>query len=888
MTGRSIRIWIGLAIFTAAVAAGWWVARPLATERLRSEVEERLTEMLRGEVRVAHLRVSLRLGLRLEGSGVEVWPGPGGPGLRVERVEADIRLFSHLTGLPRLRRLRLEGARLRAARGADGAWTPPPLAALFAKLSKPAPETSSHPHELLRPLISLEGLARFLLTKPLVADTVEVQDGEILLVDALAREAGIVAIGGIQGRLQRRRFLGDTRLALRGRLRDEAGECGAFEASGSRSRSEELRIALAATQLELHPLAFYLRELHPEARLSGRVSGAVIFEAPSPGFGRLAVDLVGHDMHSAAPLSVPWELGPLEASRVELAGELAISPRQVRLEGGRFSTDALDLEVDAVVERPVRASSRAQLALAIQDVTLAEVRHLIGWLPEIRREEAEAIVAPLEVGHLRLLRTGGVASFSSWQAFLAGRTRELPGDFVVDAELAETTLRVGETDRIENLSGRLWWTGDRLEIRGAKAQLNGSSLPELDLSVEGISNFFALDPEARRLSPGAEPLVGLRPLWQALSRDTGETSGATTSLRLEIERLDHPMFFWPIEDATALIEPVESGVRIEISGGSWAGVPVRGEAQWLFEPDERVHARFSAEPPTRTRTSSSPAGVWARGRFEVGALHEGPWLQESARGDFRARASTVRLDNVDVQLAPSGRLQATAGIDLSRPDAVPFDLSFAVEDGDITALAPLAGLPRELATGRLEAAGSFSGSLDPGGPLSPGLSGLLEIQARDGSLQQAVPVVVAIALASEIFNPFAQRETVRYDRIDTLLEFEQGRLQVDSFKMEGPDVRAFASGSVDVGHEPHPVDAEVVLFLFRPIDIVLEKIPLLNLLLLGSNENLVAAHFELEGPWSDPKARLIPLRSLATGPASLIFDTLPKLLPDVDFSFQSA
>jgi hypothetical protein len=878
MARRRIRIWIGLAIFTAAVAAGWWVARPLATERLRSEIEERLTEMLRGEVRVAHLRLSLRLGLRLEGSGVEVWPGPGGPGLRVERVEADIRLFSHLTGLPRLRRLRLEGARLRAVRGADGAWTPPPLAALFAKPARPTSETSSHPHELLRPLISLEGLARFLLTKPLVADTVEVQDGEILLVDALAREPGIVAIEGIQGRLQRHRFLGNTRLALRGRLRDEAGERGAFEASGSRSRSGELRIALAATQLELHPLAFYLRELHPEARLSGRVSGAVIFEAPSPGFGRLAVDLVGHDMHSAAPLSVPWELGPLEASRVELAGELAISPRQVRLEGGRFSTDAFDLEIDAVVERPVRASSRAQLALAIQDVTLAEVRHLIGWLPEIRREEAEAIVEPLEVGHLRLLRTGGVASFSGWQAFLAGRTRELPGDFVVDAELAEATLRVGETDRIEKLSGRLWWTGDRLEIRGAQAQWNGSSLPGLDLSVEGISNLFALDPEARRLSPGAEPLVGLRPLWQALDRGTDETSGATTSLRLEIERLDHPMFFWPIENAAALIEPVEGGVRIEISGGSWAGVPVRGEAQWLFEPDERIHARFSAEPPTRTRTSSSPAGVWARGRFEVGALHEGPWLQESARGDFHAQASTVRLDNVDVQLAPSGRLQAAASIDLSRPDAVPFDLSFAIEDGDITALAPLAGLPRELATGRLEAAGSFSGSLDPGGPLSPGLSGLLEIRARDGSIQQAVPAVVAIALASEIFNPFAERETVRYDRIDTLLEFEQGRLQADSFKMEGPDVRAFASGSVDVGHEPYPVDAEVVIFLFRPIDIVLEKIPLLNLLLLGSNENLVAAHFELEGPWSDPKARLIPLRSLATGPASLIFDTLPKLL----------
>jgi hypothetical protein len=878
MTSQRTRIWIGLAIFATAVAVGCWVARPLAPERLRADLEERLAKMLGGEVRVAQLRLSLRFGLRLEGSGVEVWPRRGGPGLRVERVEADVRLFSHLTGQKRLRRLLLAGPRMRVARGPDGSWTPPPVAKLFAKRAAPASKTSPRPHELLRPLVALEGVARFLLTKPLVADTVEVRGGEILLVDAQAREPGVVAIEGIQARLKRRRLRGDTRLALRGRLRDEAGERGTFEGSGSRSRGGELRISLAATHLELRALSSYLRELHPEARLGGRVSGAVIFEAPSSGYGRLALDLVGYDMRSPAPLSAPWDLGPLEASRVELAGALSFGPQQLRLEGGRFSTDALDLEVDAVVERPVRASSRAELALAIQDVTLAEVRHLIGWLPEIRREEAEAIVGPLEVGHVRLLRTGGTASFSGWQAFLAGRTNELPVDFVVDADLADATLRVGETDRIEKLSGRLWWTGDRLEIRGARAQLNGSPLPGLDLSVEGISNLFASDPEARRLSPGAEPLVGLRPLWQALGRDTGEASGARTSLQLEIERLDHPMFFWPIENTAARVEPVEGGVRIEISVGRWAGVPIQGEAHWLFEPDERVRASFSAEPPTRVPASSSPAGVWARGRFEVGPLHEGPWPQEGARGEFHAEASTVRLGDVEVQLAPTGRLQATGGVDLSQPDLVPFDLSFAIEDGDVTTLAGLVGLPRELATGRLDAAGSLAGSLDPGSPLSAGLSGLLEIRARDGDIHQAVPVVVAIALASEMFNPFAKREKVRYELVETLLEFEQGRLQTDGFKLEGPDVRAFAAGSVDLGHGTHPVDAEVVLFLFRPIDSVLDKIPLLNLLLLGSNENLIAAHFSLEGPWADPQARLVPLRSLATGPASLVFETLPNLL----------
>jgi hypothetical protein len=878
MKRSKTRIWIGLAIFATAVAAGCWVARPLAPERLRAEVEQRLSELLKGEVRVAELRLSLRLGLRLEGTAVEVWPTPDGPGLSVERVEADVRLFSHLTGQKRLRRLRLAGARLRAVRGPEGGWTPPPAAAVFAKRAPPASATSPRPHETLRPLVALEGVARFLLTRTLVADTVEVQDGEILLIDAPASEPGVVAIEGIRARVQRRRFLGDTRLALRARLRDEGGERGTFEASGRRTRGGELRLSLAATELELPALASHLRELHPEARLGGRLSGALMFEAPSPGHGRLAVDLVGHDMHSPAPLSVPWDLGPLEASRVELAGALSLSPQQVRVEGVRFSTDAFDLEVDAIVERPVRASSRAEIALAIQGVTLAEVRHWIGWLPEIRREEAEAIVAPLEVGHLRLLRTGGGATFSGWQAFLAGRSRELPADFVVDAELADATLRVGDTNRIEKLSGRLWWTGDRLEIRGALAQLNGSPLPRLDLSVEGISNLFASAPEARRLSPGAEPLTGLRPLWQALSRDTDETSSTRPSVLLEIERLDHPMFFWPIQHTAARIEPLESGVRIAISGGKWAGVPIRGEADWLFEPDEQVHARFRTEPPTGAQTSGSPAGVWARGRFEVGALDEGRWLQESARGGFRGEASAVRLVDVDVQLSPTGRMRASAGLDLSRPDAVPFDLSFAIDEGDVTAFAALAGLPRELATGRLDAAGSLTGSLDPDASFAAGLSGILEFHALDGTIRQAVPPVVAIALASEMFNPFSRREQVRFDRIDTQLELDQGRLQTEGFKLEGPDVRAFASGSLDFGSELHALDAEVSLFLFRPIDSVIEKIPLLNLLLLGSNENLVAAHFELGGTWDDPKARLIPLRSLATGPAGLVLDTLPRLL----------
>ncbi len=41
-------------------------------------------------------------------------------------------------------------------------------------------------------------------------------------------------------------------------------------------------------------------------------------------------------------------------------------------------------------------------------------------------------------------------------------------------------------------------------------------------------------------------------------------------------------------------------------------------------------------------------------------------------------------------------------------------------------------------------------------------------------------------------------------------------------------------------------------------------------MLLGSDNSLMAAYFELTGPWAQPEAKLVPLRSLATSPPGLV------------------
>jgi hypothetical protein len=146
----------------------------------------------------------------------------------------------------------------------------------------------------------------------------------------------------------------------------------------------------------------------------------------------------------------------------------------------------------------------------------------------------------------------------------------------------------------------------------------------------------------------------------------------------------------------------------------------------------------------------------------------------------------------------------------------------------------------------------------------------MEVVGLDGTVRKSLPAVVAVALASQTFNPFMRRDEVRYERCETVLQFEDGHMSTTGFSLDGPDLRVFATGDLDILRPPHAVDAQVALYLFRQLDMILEKIPIVNYLLLGTNDNLVGAHFRLSGPWEDPKATAVPFRALATGPASIV------------------
>jgi len=362
----------------------------------------------------------------------------------------------------------------------------------------------------------------------------------------------------------------------------------------------------------------------------------------------------------------------------------------------------------------------------------------------------------------------------------------------------------------------------------------------------------------------------LKTLWKWFDdpeRDAPETHFA---VGLSIDRLHHPMFLWPVENAAAAVWNIEHGVHIVTDGGTWAGVPITGEADWEFEPEEHVRVQVTASAPQGGERVPSPGSTWTEGRIVLGIRSAGPWEQQHAMSRFTAHEGVFHFSDVEIPLNPEGEVDGTIELNVGRSDSVPFAVSLALAGGSVEAIAAQFGQPRELGTGSLDAAGSFQGVLRPGVSFAKGLSGVLELAASNGVVRRSVPAVVAVALASEAYNPFLKREQVRYDRCETVLEFDDGHMSTTAFSLDGPDLRVFATGEVDVLRPPHVVDAQVALFLFRQIDLILEKIPIVNFLLLGTNDNLIGAHFRLAGPWADPEATAVPLSALVSGPASII------------------
>lgn len=892
---RSVRFLIAAAVVLLAAAAGFQVASALGPERLRQEVEAWLARSTRAEAQIASLRLVVGFPIRLEGTGLRLYDGA----LTVERASARIDVVSLLLGSPRLTRLRLDGAHLRARLSPEGVWSPPIFRASESDVEEPA----------LAPLRAIEGATRFLLTAPLLADTLVVRRSHIKLVYPDPSGSGTpatLALESVNGRLLHSRLFGDARLFLRVRLEQDGKERGRLEWNGTRDEAGAMQLTMAAIGVDLTTLSSFVRGARPGASLAGTLDGVADFSTAEPGVGRLELDLAARDVETSPVSSSGGSpVAPLTVPSLLLRMRVDVAPDRVVLSDARIGIGALDFSLDARIERPLRDVAPATVNLALSELPMAPdtARKLASWLPVSARRRVDSLAERVRSGRLVRAELSGEAEVRRWRDLLEGRLEALPQGFRLGFELDDMEIEVDAANRLEHLSASVSFEHDTLEVQRATADLNGGPLPELQLSFRGASKLLAAPPEERSMTASARALVGLTPLFAFLRGEPKETSESAkpTRIVLDFDRLEHPALIWPMHDVRMQLElePRSNGVRLEVEHCAWAGVSLDGMVDWTLQPEQRLAIDLTASETAASEAGTAPAATgpealaapggaappskgagrpWMVGRFGMGAIDSPVWTQRDARGRFSAVGGELRLEGVGIGLDPVGELSGEVTLDLTVPDAVPYRARLALVGADLAHVIAQHGAQGELATGTLDVKGRLSGSLVPHLALLHDASGSLHLDCVDGAIQRSVPPVFALALASSSLNPFSRRDELHYDRASADFELDHGRLETDGLDIVGPDIRLFASGSLDLSKSPHAVDAEVALFLFRQVDRALELIPIVNVLLLGENQNLLAAYFQLTGTWEKPVATAKPLRTLSEGPGDVLTKGIPRVV----------
>jgi hypothetical protein len=450
---------------------------------------------------------------------------------------------------------------------------------------------------------------------------------------------------------------------------------------------------------------------------------------------------------------------------------------------------------------------------------------------------------------------------------------------------------VNPDSALENIGGRLDWSAGNLEVHKARARLDGEPLPLLDVHFRGLAKLLASAQAERQMSSSAKPLPGVTPLVDVFRhKEDGEPSPPAPQIRLELDYLDHPALLWPLEAIRAAVEPREGELRVAIQRALWAGVPIDALVVWKSQPERALDVTLEAHAPGEAGADGALAPVepvamravrdgdaWSSGWIDI-SRSQGGFQQRHTRARVRARGADVAFDDLRTELEPAGQIEGRLQLDLSRPDAVPYALDAQLSGGDLGALLTQRGVKGEPMNGTLALGGKLAGTLVPGKALLHDAAGELKLAARDGTIPKTVPPVLALALASDSLNPFSSRDRIRYSALDAVLGFTSGKVSTQRLDIEGPDLRLFASGSIDLSQKPNALDAEIALFLFRQLDWALVKIPIVSQLLLGENKNLVAAYFRLVGSWQEPVAKAQPLRTVKDTAGGDILEGIPRVM----------
>jgi hypothetical protein len=855
---------MGLLVFAVAALIGFAVAARMAPERVRAEAERRLSDVLRGKVVIETLE--LRWAdeipwLELQGENGHVEGLLNGAGnLDVARISVQLDPLALVLGRLRLRSLELDDAALEL-RGGPGHPGPAGVGAA---------EPTDHPVD--RWIARLGGWSDKLRERPCI-----VPDMKVTGLSLAFRQPGRDAVPWV------REGVGTFHCSL-------LGDRGEAELEALWAGPETLTLPLvghlttsrdeveATIRAARGPVAGLARTLGIPTALEGQVGGSLVWSSTSGIDHNLRMRLAGREI------------------RGQLAGSddpgfvLALDQPRIRVDAstsrGRAAVDLLEItdggatfQAEAAGSLPIRASTPLRIALALVDVPAESLPHVLAQLAPRLRDPITPMAERFEAGKLALLRLEARTHTTGLLELIRRGVLSRPGEVRLDGRIVDVTLRAGTENRATQLGATVIFDGRRLVVTDVSGRYGERQMPGLELAIAGVDQIRSPD-ELQCVRPTyVPPMPGLDAALAWAARDDDEEDDWSL-LDLEFDWLSHPTLLCGIEDVAVSMRPAPSGLDFTVRRGVWAGVPI--EASGRYEnPEgaaERVIVAARLGPPFEAMSPTPPENPWARGRFDIEASALGPFAIAGARSSIEVSGALVTLDEVDLALAPAGH--AAGGLVLDLSEARPtYELQLEADDLQIAHVAASAGIVQnEKLSGRLAGEAALRGSLVPGAPTLADASGVITLRARDGVLRERIPVLMAIAVASDRFNPFGARDELPYDAIDLVGHVETGKLSIESLTVDAPSLRIGASGTAYVV-EPFALEGVVGLFLFPDLDSLVGKVPLLNRVFLGGDESLVGAYFSIGGDWKTPSAELVPMKTLSTSaPASFVLEDVPNFV----------
>ncbi len=893
------RSWLRLfltGVLLCGALTGWLVWSGTGARLLHQEIETQLSRRLGRAVSLEAVTLRLDRGLVLSVRNLRIQPGPdpvGEPLLRAGRVVASIDIPALLIGKLALGSLALEGPSLRLERDAQGRFSGLPLPDLDAD---PAFDPGDvYGEGLARAVESLEPMAREAADRFRFAQHFEIRDGTVAFVDLRGEEDETpLRLELLQLQADRNRLSEASALSLEAVVVD--------------GRNAPFPIAFAVRRDEDRPFAWDFsfesvslsaaRELVPSlpllAGLTGRWSASLHVTRDAPDRNTVAL----RSQVENASLVLPRSQDTIAYPELDLAARIELSPDAVRVREGALGGRRIRSDFEATLDRPLRPASSTRLETRLRGVELEDVRNLADALESefATARSMYRLIERVDSGRIQQVEASGTATLRDWQALWRGPDRDLPDGFLLAGRFDQFSVASDAGSELRDLAGEVEWIGDKLVLRKTRGRFRDTVLPQMDLSIDGVSHLVRATRRAEPIRATPPPIPGLRPLARILRPRDPNALPPVKAIGLEIERLEHPLLRWPLTAAQILVVPVRRGVQIGIREGVLGGAGITGEIVWSSEPEggrveaDLVFSRASsangstpppgpdtAEATSTAGTSASegapaapwPASRWGKGRVEM-EFRPRPRLPFArATGYFHLDGSDLVAREVGIALAPQGTIETRGLIGLEHPETIGLDLSFALTDGRFESLSEFIALPPKLITGDLAATGNLAGRVRPDASFVAELDGRIRANAKKGRVTLAVPLLLRLSRATEGYNPFANEDEIGYETMAATIDLQHGRLDSQDFEIEGP-LRVYAKARIDTNPRPVGIRAVVGIFLFRTPNEILSNVPILRSLLPGSERGLIGAYFKVDGAIREPEIEALPLATFLTAVPSAI------------------